>query len=66
MKSFTTILILFFLISTSSLIAQQNYNVDGQTYTLRTEVEGPLTLLWNTFDGNYRYFLKQSVEVVEL
>lgn len=66
MKSCATIFILFFLISTPSLIAQQNYNVDGQTYTLKTEVEGPLTLLWNTFDGNYRYFLKQNVEVVEL
>lgn len=66
MKSFFPIFVLFLIFSAGTLKAQQNYTVNGQTYTLNTEVEGALTLLWNTIDGEYRYFSKKGTEIVEL
>jgi len=56
---------LFFLICTSTF-AQENYTINGNTYVLKTEVEGPLTLLWNVIDNDYRYFAKKDNEIVEL
>ena len=38
----------------------QSYTVDGTSYALQTEVEGPLTLLWNIIDQEYRYFVKKG------
>jgi len=55
-----------FLLLTTSVHSQQQYTVDGNTYTLKTEVEGSLTLLWNTIDGEYRYFSKKENEILEL
>lgn len=46
--------------------AQQQYTVNGQSYTLKTKVEGTLTLLWNTIDGEYRYFSKKGNTIEEL
>tara|TARA_R110002124_G_scaffold120895_6_gene278962 strand:+ start:20931 stop:21806 length:876 start_codon:yes stop_codon:yes gene_type:complete len=46
--------------------AQQQYTIDGKEYSLYTEVDGPLTLLWNSIDGEYRYFSKKDNEIVEL
>ncbi len=67
MKSFFPIFVLLLLIlSTGTLQAQQQYTIDGQTYTLNTEVEGTMTLLWNTIDGEYRYFSKKGNDIVEL
>lgn len=66
MKSFFPIFVLFLIFSAGTLKAQQNYTVNGQTYTLNTEVEGELTLLWNTIDGEYRYFSKKGSDIVEL
>lgn len=56
----------FFLASYSCVIAQQQYVVDGATYSLQTEVNGTASLLWNIIDGQYRYFLKKGNTVVEL
>ena len=50
----------------ASLVAQENYQVDGQSYSLKTEVDGTITLLWNTIDGNYRYFAKKGTAITEL
>ncbi|MBK5212555.1 MAG: hypothetical protein JJE55_02700 [Flavobacteriaceae bacterium] len=66
MKSLLSIFVLFFLLSAGTLQAQQQYTVNGQTYTLITEVDGPLTLLWNTVDGEYRYFSKKGNDIEEL
>ncbi len=46
--------------------SQQTYTVDGENLSLYAEADGNLTLLWNSFDGNYRYFLKKGDEIVEL
>lgn len=66
MKSLFPILALFLILSVGTLQAQQQYTVAGQTYTLNTEVEGTLTLLWNTIDGEYRYFSKKGSDIEEL
>lgn len=50
----------------TTAFSQENYTVNGNTYALKTELEGPLTLLWNVVDGNYRYFAKKNNEIVEL
>jgi hypothetical protein len=46
------------LLSFASLKAQETYTVDGETLQLKTEVNGNLDLLWNVFDGHYRYFVR--------
>lgn len=66
MKSLLSIFVFFFFLFSVTLQAQQEYSVNGQTYNLNTEVEGTLTLLWNTVNGEYRYFSKKGSEIVEL
>ncbi|MBX2826773.1 MAG: hypothetical protein KTR22_01335 [Flavobacteriaceae bacterium] len=60
------LLALLALFCTLGLFGQQVYEVDGSAYTLKTEVEGNLTLLWNIIDGEYRYFSKKGDDVREL
>ncbi|MCX7550956.1 hypothetical protein [Xanthomarina sp. F2636L] len=50
--------ILCLSLSFSPLKAQESYTVNGETLQLQTEIEGNLDLLWNTFDGQYRYFIR--------
>lgn len=51
----------------NSLNAQtDSYTVNGQSYELQTEVEGPMTLLWNVIGQEYRYFIKKGNTVTEL
>lgn len=66
MKHLLTTLIAIFLLALPALHAQETYTVEGETYTLLTETEGSLTLLWNTIDDEYRYFAKKGNTVVEL
>ena len=54
------------LLSYTALFSQETYSVDGQTYNLRTEVDGTLTLLWNIIDSEYRYFAKKGTAITEL
>ena len=65
MKQIFPILSLLLLLSIN-LNAQQQYTINGQSYTLKTGVDGSLTLLWNSIDGQYRYFLKKEDAIVEL
>ena len=66
MKSLLSIFVFFFFLFSVTLQAQQEHSVDGQTYSLNTDVEGSLTLLWNSINGEYRYFSKKGDEIVEL
>lgn len=50
----------------SNISAQENYVVDGETYSLKADVEGDISLLWNTIDGEYRYFIKKDDVISEL
>lgn len=62
-----SLLIVFgFILFAISIQAQEQYTVDGETYTLKTDVDGDITLLWNTIDRKYRYFLKNDNGIVEL
>lgn len=58
--------ILIFMLFASNSYAQQNYSVNGENYSLKTDVEGSITLLWNTIDGEYRYFIKKEKAITEL
>ena len=60
------ILFLFCFITTLISYSQQEYTIDGQTYILKTEVKGPINLLWNSIDNEYRYFIKKGSSITEL
>lgn len=60
------LLIVLAIFLTQISFSQQSYSVNGENLTLYAEAEGNLTLLWNSFDGNYRYFIKKGDEIVEL
>ncbi len=48
-------------------ISQESYTINGETFELKTEIEGKLDLLWNTIDGNYRYFIRtEDGTIIEL
>lgn len=62
-------ILLFILISFIFQVnySQENYTINGENLKLKTEVEGQLDLLWNTFNGNYRYFVKtENGNITEL
>jgi len=48
------------IIAPIPLSAQEKVNVNGETYELKSEVEGELDLLWNVIDKHYHYFVKTS------
>jgi hypothetical protein len=48
------------------MTAQNSYTVNDENLSLKTEVAGTLTLLWNTIDDEYRYFSKKDSAIVEL
>lgn len=60
------LLLLLALLSTCFVHAQDSYTIDGESLSLYSEVEGELTLLWNSINGEYRYFIKQGEKITEL
>jgi hypothetical protein len=64
MKHFILLFFLFHLISTTA--QTKSYTIDNQSYELKTEVEGPISLLWNIIDKEYRYFAKKGDVIVAL
>ena len=66
MKNLLSYSLFVFLLFAGNLIAQENYTVDGEQLSLKTEVDGAITLLWNTIDGEYRYFIKKGNAITEL
>ena len=60
-------LLLFLAFTCSlSLFAQTNYTIDGKEYSLSTEIEGTLSLLWTTTGGEYQYFSKKGNDLTAL
>ena len=56
-----------FLVFSTFLFAQETFTFKNETLKLNTEVNGTLDLLWNTFDGKFRFFIKnQKEELIEL
>ncbi len=66
MKTLLSFAVIVLCVFNTSINAQERYTVDGQEYTLNTEIDGPLTLLWNTINGEYRYFSKKGEAISEL
>lgn len=66
MKNLLSYFLVAFLLFATNLIAQTTYTVADEQLSLKTEVEGTITLLWNTIDGDYRYFLKKGETISEL
>lgn len=67
MKPVTNLLFLFavlFCIGITS--AQTQYVIEGKTYTLTTEFEGTLSLLYTSIDNEIRFFSKKGTDIKEL
>ena len=58
--------ILCITIISFNAVAQENYTINGENLELNNVAEGDLTLLWNVFDGNYRYFIVKDGQTHEL
>ena len=55
------LVVLFAFIAFSNLaFSQETYTINNETLELKTEVDGTLDLLWNTFNGQYRYFVRTN------
>ncbi|NLN26486.1 MAG: hypothetical protein GX163_12745, partial [Bacteroidetes bacterium] len=61
-----SLFVLLLVLSIPVIQAQQTYHINGEELMLETAVEGPLTLLWQKENRDYRYFLKRDNEIVEL
>jgi len=66
MKTLSSFFIAFACMFSTITFGQEQYTVAGNTYTLKTEVDGTLALLWNVIGDEYRYFAKKGNETVEL
>ena len=66
MKTLQRLLLAILLLGITFSYAQEQYTIDGTTYTLNTETEGTITLLWNSIDGQYRFFSKNGASIEEL
>ena len=66
MKNLLSYTLIAFLLFTGQGFAQNTYSVNGEEFSLKTEVEGSITLLWNIIDGEYRYFIKKDNTITEL
>lgn len=64
MKKINLILLLFCI--SFSMFSQKDYIINGETYHLKTEVEGTINLFWNTIDSQYRYFVEKDHSIIEL
>lgn len=62
-KSFIIVIILFWA---GTLSAQEVYIIEGDTVTLRREVNGSLSLYWAKEDNTYRYFMQKEKRMIEL
>jgi len=62
------LVVLFSFIAFSNFaFSQETHTVNNETLELKTEVDGTLDLLWNTFDNQYRYFVRsKDGSIVEL
>ncbi len=66
MKRLITLFCGLLLCLTTINAQTDTYTVNDQSYELKTDVEGPITLLWNIFNQEYRYFAKKGNSIIEL
>ncbi len=60
---FATIL---YIVAVPFLTAQEQHTINGKTYSLTTQTQGDLTLLWTTENGAYIYFIKKDASYYPL
>lgn len=58
--------LLALLLSFTITAQTETYTVGGNSYELKKEVEGTLTLLWNVINQDYRYFVEKDGLITEL
>ncbi len=66
MKNLLSYTLIAFLLFASQSYAQNTYSINSEELSLKTEVEGSITLLWNIIDEEYRYFIKKGNNITEL
>lgn len=66
MKTLLSLTVLYLFLAVPAIHSQNLHTVDGKEYSLKTEVEGDLTLLWNSIEGEFRFFSKKGEEIIEL
>ncbi|MEP0265078.1 hypothetical protein [Dokdonia sp.] len=66
MKPLITLFCGLFLCLTTAIAQTDTYTINNNSYELRTDVQGPMTLLWNVFNQEYRYFAKKGNTIIEL
>jgi hypothetical protein len=54
------IFLLCFFACYTSVLAQESYTINNETFQLKTEVEGDIDLLWNIIENKYRYFVRDN------
>ena len=66
MQRLKLLLITLLLAFSGQSFAQDSHSINGEQLTLKTEVTGTITLLWNTFNKEYRYFALKDGKYYEL
>lgn len=66
MQKIRILFITIFLFTASNLAAQEVYIIEGDTITLRREVNGSLSLYWGKEDNTFRYFVQKEKRMLEL
>ena len=54
------------IFAVSPSLSQNLYRIDGESLELYVETSGPLILLWNSFEGDFRYFMEYEGAITEL
>lgn len=58
--------LLLMLLSLTVTAQTETYTINGNSYELKKEVDGALTLLWNVINQDYRYFAEKEGVITEL
>jgi len=64
MKNLSFFIILLLFVSTTDLIAQEAYIVNGDTLQLKVELKGDLDFLSKKSKNNYRFFVKDKNDTI--
>lgn len=61
------VLIILIVLCINATYAQQMFTVNGETVVLNKETDGPVNFLWNSVNGQFRYFIQtENDEIIEL
>lgn len=66
MKIYNLLPFLFLVLSSVSMKAQEQIDVNGKIYTVFAEANGAIDLLYNKLDGEFRYLARKGNSITEL